>query len=52
MVGLPIGKLRIEEPQDDGTIWHLGIEITEDNFIVDLRDVAPVTLNNQSAKVT
>ncbi|MCX5493648.1 hydantoinase B/oxoprolinase family protein [Kaistia dalseonensis] len=35
---LPKGRLTVEEQLDDGTIWKAAIEITDDRFIVDLRD--------------
>jgi N-methylhydantoinase B len=34
---LPRGRLALEEPMDDGTIWRAAIEITGDAFIIDLR---------------
>ena len=41
---LPNGVFTIEEPQDDGAIWTATIEITNDEFIVDLRG-APTESN-------
>lgn len=38
---LPKGTFSIEEPQDDGTIWKASLTITDDRFIVDLRDAPP-----------
>jgi N-methylhydantoinase B len=35
---LPRGSLALEEPMDDGTVWRAAIEITDDAFIVDLRE--------------
>jgi N-methylhydantoinase B len=35
---LPRGWLALEEPMDDGTIWRAAIEITNDAFIIDLRE--------------
>ncbi|MEP3279813.1 MAG: hydantoinase B/oxoprolinase family protein [Stappiaceae bacterium] len=37
---LPPGIYEISEPQDDGAIWHASIEITANEFTVDLRDAA------------
>ena len=34
---LPKGRLVLQEPMDDGTIWHAAIDITDDEFVVDLR---------------
>ncbi len=38
---LPKGRFKIEEPQDDGSVWCAAIEIDADTFTVDLTD-APV----------
>ncbi|HLW91294.1 MAG TPA: hydantoinase B/oxoprolinase family protein [Roseiarcus sp.] len=38
LASLPKGRLRLEEPMDDGTIWRAAIDITNEEFIVDLRD--------------
>src|ERR1700722_1175147 len=38
LAGLPKGRLALAEGIDDGTIWRGAIEITEDAFIVDLRE--------------
>src|SRR5579863_1372734 len=38
LAGLPKGRLRLEEPMDDGTIWRAAIDITNEEFIVDLRE--------------
>lgn len=35
---LPMGKFDLEEVQDSGETYRVSIEITEDRFIVDLRD--------------
>ena len=35
---LPMGKFDLEEEQDSGETYRVSIEITEDRFIVDLRD--------------
>jgi len=35
---LPKGQFTIEEEQDDGAIWKAAIQITDDNFIVDVSD--------------
>jgi N-methylhydantoinase B len=35
---LPKGRLALEEPMDDGTIWRAAIDITADKFIVDLSE--------------
>jgi len=35
---LPVGRYRISEPQDDGSIWPACITITPEQFIVDLRE--------------
>jgi N-methylhydantoinase B len=35
---LPKGRLALKEMMDDGTIWTATIDITEDAFVVDLRD--------------
>lgn len=34
---LPKGSFKIEEEQDDGSLWHATITISEDRFLVDLR---------------
>lgn len=34
---LPKGKFEIEEEQDDGSIWHATVTVSEDRFSVDLR---------------
>jgi N-methylhydantoinase B len=34
---LPKGRLALEEPMDDGTVWRAAIDITDDAFTVDLR---------------
>jgi N-methylhydantoinase B len=36
---LPKGRLALMETMDDGSIWRAAIEIAEDAFIVDLREV-------------
>ena len=33
---LPKGRFEIDEPQDDDSIWHVEMEITEDKMIFDL----------------
>lgn len=38
---LPKGRFAIEAPQDDGTVWRVAVEITDDAFRVDLRDAPP-----------
>jgi N-methylhydantoinase B len=35
---LPKGRLALKETMDDGAIWRAAIDITEDAFVVDLRD--------------
>jgi N-methylhydantoinase B len=35
---LPKGRLALEEPMDDGTIWRAAIDITEEAFVVDLSE--------------
>ena len=35
---LPKGRLALEEPMDDGSVWRAAIDITEDAFVVDLRE--------------
>jgi N-methylhydantoinase B len=35
---LPKGRIKLEEPMDDGTIWRAAIDIAGDAFIVDLRE--------------
>jgi N-methylhydantoinase B len=35
---LPKGRLALEETIDDGAIWRAAIDITEDAFVVDLRN--------------
>jgi N-methylhydantoinase B len=35
---LPKGRLAFKETMDDGAIWQATIDITEDAFVVDLRD--------------
>lgn len=37
---LPKGRFSLEEPQDNGQVYHVEIEITDDRFIVDLRNNA------------
>jgi len=37
------GQYKIKEPQDDGSIWSAEITITQDEFIVDLRDAPTQT---------
>ena len=36
--GLPKGRFSLEEEQDDGVVYRVSIEITDDEFVVDLRD--------------
>ncbi len=38
---LPNGTFSIEEPQDDGSIWKASVTISDDRFVVDLRDAPP-----------
>jgi N-methylhydantoinase B len=38
LMKLPKGRLALKETMDDGAIWRAAIEITEDAFVVDLRD--------------
>lgn len=38
MAGLPKGRFELSEEQDDGTIYHVRITITDDVFEVDLRN--------------
>ncbi|MBW7922375.1 MAG: hydantoinase B/oxoprolinase family protein [Rubellimicrobium sp.] len=38
MADLPRGTFELSEEQDDGTIYNVKITITDDEFIVDLRD--------------
>ena len=38
LAGLPKGTFTLEEPQDDGALWRVAVEIRDDAFIVDLRD--------------
>lgn len=33
---LPKGKFQIDEPQDDGSVWTVGFEITDEKMIFDL----------------
>ena len=33
---LPKGKFQIDEPQDDGSVWSIGFEITEEKMVFDL----------------
>lgn len=33
---LPKGKFQIDEPQDDGSVWSIGFEITDEKMIFDL----------------
>jgi N-methylhydantoinase B len=35
---LPKGRFTLEETQDSGAVYHVAVEITDDRFIVDLRD--------------
>jgi len=35
---LPKGRLELKETMDDGAIWRAAIEVTEDAFVVDLRN--------------
>lgn len=35
---LPKGRLALEEPMDDGSIWRATIDISENAFVVDLRE--------------
>ena len=35
---LPKGRFTLEEQQDSGTVYRVTVEITDDEFIVDLRD--------------
>jgi N-methylhydantoinase B len=34
---LPRGRFELSEEQDSGTVYHVAVEITDDEFIVDLR---------------
>lgn len=36
--GLPKGRFALEEPQDSGSLYRVGVEIAEDAFVVDLRE--------------
>jgi N-methylhydantoinase B len=36
--GLPKGTFTLEEPQDSGQVYRVTVEITDEEFIVDLRD--------------
>ncbi len=36
--GLPQGRFHLEEEQDSGAVYRVTVEITEDEFLVDLRD--------------
>ncbi len=38
MAGLPKGTFELTEEQDDGTFYNVKITITDDEFVVDLRD--------------
>ena len=38
LAGLPKGRFEAQEEQDDGEIYRVAIEITDDSFTVDLRD--------------
>ena len=38
---LPKGTFSIEEPQDDGSVWKASLTVTNERFIVDLRDAPP-----------
>jgi N-methylhydantoinase B len=38
LAGLPKGRFAVEEEQENGVIYKVTIEITDDEFIVDLRD--------------
>ncbi|MCX7302540.1 MAG: hydantoinase B/oxoprolinase family protein [Rhodobacterales bacterium] len=38
MAGLPKGTFELTEEQDDGTFYNVRITITDDEFVVDLRD--------------
>jgi N-methylhydantoinase B len=38
LAGLPNGAFGIEEEQDSGAVYHVAVEITNDEFVVDLRD--------------
>jgi N-methylhydantoinase B len=35
---LPQGRFTLEEPQDDGGVYHVAVEISDSAFTVDLRD--------------
>ncbi len=35
---LPKGRFEVSEEQDDGSVYHVAIEITDDAFIIDLRN--------------
>ena len=41
LAALPTGEYKINEPQDDGSDWSATINITNENFTVDLRDAPP-----------
>ena len=38
LAGLPKGRFSLEEEQDSGAVYGVTVEITDDEFIVDLRD--------------
>jgi N-methylhydantoinase B len=38
LASLPKGRLSLEEPMDDGTVWRAAIDIADDAFVVDLRE--------------
>jgi len=53
---LPKGRLALEEPMDDGSIWRAAIEITDDAFTVDLSEAPdqrpdPLNLSRDGALV-
>ncbi len=54
---LPKGRFEIEEEQDDGAIWRAAITVTDDEFIVDLRDnpaqyAAPYNTSRDGATIS
>jgi N-methylhydantoinase B len=38
LAGLPKGRFELAEPQDSGQVYRVEVEITDDAFIVDVRD--------------
>jgi N-methylhydantoinase B len=49
LASLPKGRFELTEPQDDGSLYNVVFEITDDAFVVDLRNNPPQHKGSQNA---